>query len=158
METGEILSRRQYDKLVGQAGLHTKKSLAAKAKNDRIQREYERIVARYVDRQRELGVRGADGGEYTKGEARKSADLKRHYQDLKQQGRKKPGKRTKADNAAYAKTLKALGLRDGIPDWVPPGASAGYRRGTFDRGQVRNWNRSGPAGRAARSAGRGIVQ
>lgn len=132
--SGQPISRRQYDKLVAAAGLHKPVTPQHYAKQIRQQRGYNRVLQSYLRQQRGKGVTGAKGKPLGAGEARQSAEFKAIVRDIKSSTKRKKGeKQTEANAAKLRDALKRAGLRDNIPDWIPPGLSDAYKRGKITR-------------------------
>src|ERR1017187_394420 len=126
---GQIISRRQYDVLVSAAGAHKPMSPVRLATQTRAQRVYARLANAFQRLKRALGFKG------TKREVRSSAELKSIIRDMKRANKRTLAQRrsgltgrTPAQVALLIDALKRAGLRDNIPDWVPPGLSDAYKR------------------------------
>lgn len=124
IETGERLSRRQYDKLVSAQGQHGKLDAQREAIHVRSQRNYNRLLSDYVEQRRRTGK------PITKSEARKSDEMKRIIRDIKAKGSSAEAERKRRT------ALELTGNRQGIPEWVPVGLSDKYRKGKLRRSRI----------------------
>lgn len=141
---GERLSRRQYDKIA-----HAARGKAEKARENpswyarvlRGVRQFWRRLGRYTDKRR------AEGADVERREARKEPAFREaraslaalkgrtgREQRLRTAGKKREANAYGAETRAMTRdALEAMGLRDGVPHWVPPGASEKGKRGEITR-------------------------
>jgi hypothetical protein len=131
-KTGEILPRRQYEKLVTAAGTRKPISPQQYTAFTRGYRQYRQIVEDYVKFEK------SKGNSIKIGDARKSPEIKLVITDLRT---RKPDRMKRA--------LTFIGRRQGIPDWVPVGQSDAYRQGNLKAPVSRS------AGSRARRANKG---
>jgi hypothetical protein len=139
--SGERLSRRQYDKLA--ATVAPKKPVDATwyARVIRGVRNFWRRLGKYTDKRR------AEGASVKRAEARREGEFKAGLKELRAlKGRTRKAREMRgrghhgraADYEARTRgrltvALEKLGLRAGIPEWVPPGMSDEYLRGALKR-------------------------
>lgn len=111
-KTGQVYTRRQYEKLVTQAGARVSKTAVKRTADERAMRRYKSIAAdlwaekRLADPSIKFGT------------VRNSDELKKIVRDLKSKNKDR-----------QRKALEAIGRRKGIPAWVQPGDSDAFRRG-----------------------------
>jgi len=125
--TGARISRRQYDKIAHAVAGVAKMSPQRYARQVRAQRQVNRNLEALARVKRAGAV---PGEKVSKIDLRKSEEFKRASRDIKARGRsaEAEGRRKGA--------LKTLGLRQGIPDWVPVGLSDRYRAGKLRRDHI----------------------
>jgi hypothetical protein len=138
-DTGETLSRRQYDKMREFEGERSKFDKTRLAKQVVAQKKYNNRLKSYVQAER------SKGREITKSQARTSAELKAINKDFKKLhkvvGTDKNGRPILFRDTPEGRThlrddLVKLGRRNGIPNWVPPGLSDRYRQGKLRPSRV----------------------
>lgn len=131
VQTGQVLSRRQFDKVAQAAGARKSLDIAEKAKRRTKQARYQDLVEDYIAQQK------AKGKTITKRQARTSQEFKSLIKDLKSTSKSAPKKLSgdkliefrRRQNKKKLKILKELGRRDGLPDWLPVGFSDRFRTG-----------------------------
>lgn len=147
-ETGQEISDRQRKKILEARGEIKRINIVLKHDLAKQRREYQKIVE-----SRFRALQSQTGQTPSKRAIMADPELKAIVKNTKKQRRKiskikrrMPGKPlsqmalTKEDiailrehNEAMKRFLKFIGRRDGIPDWVPVGASAEFRAGKLRR-------------------------
>lgn len=118
---GKKYNRREYEKLVTAAEARTKITPQRAARETAARRQYARLLNAAAKLDRDAGGKG------NKAALRGSAEFKRNVRDLRAKGKSTATLVKKRD------ALKRLGLRNKIPDWIPPGLSDQYKRGKIKR-------------------------
>lgn len=151
--TGQRLSRRQYDKVVAAAGLKQSMAPQRYAIQVRAQRVYNRLVNALARLKRAVLGEKAPG----KAALRQSAEMKQIKRDIRAATKRKPGQPLSPENAVKLRdALKRAGLRDNVPDWVPPGLSDAYKKGKVSRSRdVKRHGRAALPGGQLRRKGKG---
>lgn len=106
--SGEVIPVARFQKLA-------KQSAPPAAKPSKPNTQYTNFISRYVDHQNTILTASGNKPDYTRGEARKSAEFKRAYANLRSEGKKK-----KADRSAHGKlamALEDLGIREEGADY-----------------------------------------
>ena len=132
--TGLVLPDRQYRKFrefMGERATFTKTRLVQQREKQEV---YNHRLKNYVQYQNTIGKK------VTKGEARKSPEFKRISRELTDLNRvvgyDKKGKAIRLRDTPEGRLklrddLIALGRRQGIPSWVPPGLSDAWKKGNL---------------------------
>ena len=130
-QTGEIISDRRYRALRAASGQKSTVSPQRHAIQVRAQRNYNRLLAKYVETERAKGAMSKNKQgkpvPLTKAAARKSRVFKKAIADLGVKGDDLAARKRKRH------ALVKIGYLRNIPEWVPYDQIADYANGAIER-------------------------